>query len=153
MGELSLSVNLSRATFRRSCLKMCKIYSATVLGLLLLGSSFVAFADPTSSPKPTAETGIEGTISVSPAHGGPTRQGVPDSKPLADTEFHVKVQSGVVATFKTDNEGRFRITLPAGHYTVSKKDSVATIGNYSFEVDVLPGQMKRVHWECDIGIR
>jgi hypothetical protein len=132
---------------------MRKIYSAVVLGLFLLWSSFVVFADPTSTPKPASETGIEGTISVSPAHGGPTRQGVPDSKPLADTEFHVKVQSGVVATFKTDNEGRFRITLPAGHYTVSKKGSGAAIGNYSFEVEVVPGQMKRVHWECDIGIR
>ena len=61
----------------------------------------------------------------------------------------MKVQSGVVATFKTDNEGRFRITLPAGHYTVSKKDSVATIGNYSFEVECAP----RTDEACSLGMR
>jgi len=132
---------------------MRKFDFAPVLALFMVWSSSVMSAEPNSTPKAGSETGLEGTISVSPVQGGPTRQGVPDSKPLANTEFHVKVQSGVVASFKTDDEGRFKITLPAGHYTVSKKDWVGGMGNYSFDVDVAPGQMKRVHWDCDTGIR
>jgi hypothetical protein len=132
---------------------MSKLHFAIGSVLFLVLSSPDMSADSSPSPKPASETGIEGTIFIGPVQAGPTRQGVPDSKPLANTDFQVKVQSGVVASFKTDDEGRFRITLPAGHYTVSRKDSVASIGNYSFEVEVTAGQMKRVHWECDSGIR
>jgi len=123
-----------------------------VVAVLAL-SSQVVLAEPPSTPKSALETGIEGTISVSPIHGGPTRQGIPDSRPLANTEFLVGRQDAVVASFKTDQQGRFRITLPPGHYTISIKDRNAMGGSHSFEVDLAAGQMKLVHWDCDTGIR
>ena len=129
---------------------MGRLFSIFVLLLLPLLSA--VSGEPSAAPK--EESGVEGVITVGPIHGGPVRQDVPSSKPLADTEFKVEKQNGLVLSFKTDAKGRFKISLPAGHYTISKKDSIAAgIGNYSFEVDVAPNQMKRVQWECDTGIR
>lgn len=111
-------------------------------------------AEPPSSPKSQPESGIEGVISAGPIHGGPTRQGAPDSKPLANIEFLVEKEKSVVASFKTDDQGRFRVSLPAGHYTISRKDWNAKIGSYGpFEVNVAAGQMKVVQWNCETGLR
>ena len=94
-------------------------------------------------------------ISISPIHGGPTRIGIPNSKPLAQAEFVIKKGEDNVATFTTDEQGRFRVTLPPGHYTVEKKDGgKRRIGSSGpFEVDIAEGQMKQVQWTCDSGMR
>ena len=131
---------------------MSRLFSISMLAVFLSWTPYVFPDGPSPTPGSEQESGIEGMISVGPIHGGPTRQGVPDSKPLADTEFKVEKQDGVVMSFKTDSEGRFRISLPAGHYTISKKDGTAAIGHYSFEVDLTPGQVKHVQWKCDTGI-
>ncbi len=80
------------------------------------------------TPAAEAQSGIEGSITLSPAHGGPSRVGVPDSKPLANAEFVVEDETGKVAEFATDDAGRFRIALPPGHYTVSLKNKKRGIG-------------------------
>jgi hypothetical protein len=122
--------------------------------VVLLGLvSRLILAEASPKPKTAPDTGIEGVISVGPVRGGPSRQGVPDSAPLANTTFIVKSENGTVTSFETDGQGRFRIPLPSGHYIVSKKDWRAGIGNYSFEVDVVAGHMKTVQWSCDTGIR
>jgi hypothetical protein len=119
--------------------------------LVLALFSQLALAEAPSTPRP--ETGLEGVISAGPIRGGPTRQGVPDSSPLANIEFLVAKENSIVASFKTDDQGRFRISLPSGHYTVSRKDWKAKLGSYSFEVDVVAGQLKTVQWNCDTGLR
>jgi hypothetical protein len=126
-------------------------------------SIFVAFltlfsrvvpAQPSPTPKPEPETALEGVISAGPIQGGPSRQGVPDSRPPANIEFIVEKENSTVASFKTDDQGRFRISLPSGHYTISRKDWKASIGSYGpFEVDVAAGQIKKVQWNCDTGMR
>ena len=81
-------------------------------------------------------------ISVSAAHGGPSRAGVPDSRPLANTAFIVKKGNNTITSFRTDNQGCFRISLAAGHYTISRKDWEGPVWNYGpFEVDVAAGQI------------
>ena len=116
--------------------------------------SRVGLAEPPSTPKAQPETGIEGVILAGPIHGGPTRQGVPDSRPLANIEFLVEKENKIVASFRTDDQGRFRVPVPAGHYTISRKDWNAKIGSYGpFEVDVAAGQMKVVQWNCETGLR
>ncbi len=123
------------------------------VALLALFSRFV-LAETPATPKTEPGTGLEGVISVGPIHGGPSRRGEPDSKPLANTEFVVLKKNSTVASFKTDNQGRFRISLPSGHYTISRKDYKAKIGGYGpFEVDVATGQIKTVQWSCDSGMR
>ncbi|MBA3833070.1 MAG: hypothetical protein H0X34_14475 [Chthoniobacterales bacterium] len=101
----------------------------------------------------TGESGIEGSILVSPVMGGPTRQGAPDAKPLPQTEFLVKQGESVVATFQTDEQGHFRVSLGAGHYSVVKREKGAMGFFGPFEVDVPSGKMKTVQWKCDSGIR
>jgi hypothetical protein len=101
-----------------------------------------------------SETGIEGVITISPVQAGPVRADAPSSKPLANAGFAVKNQKGEVASFITDDQGRFRTALAPGHYKVSRKGRTSGIGKYGpFEVDVVAGQMTKVQWECDSGMR
>ena len=105
-------------------------------------------------PTAEAESGIEGEITLSPIHGGPSQVGVPDSKALANAEFKVENESGGVAEFITDDAGRFHLSLPPGHYTVSLKNRKPGIGKYGpFDVDITAGQTSKVQWNCDSGIR
>jgi hypothetical protein len=100
-------------------------------------------------------TGIEGVITFSPTQPGPISADAPSSKPLANATFVVENEKKAeVASFTTDDQGRFRIPLAPGHYTVSKKGKKGGIGRYGpWEVDVRADQMTRVTWECDTGIR
>ncbi len=124
---------------------------ATVLPFALFWSDL---AQSASTPKAESETAVEGVILVSPIHGGPSKQGAPDSAPLANIEFVVVKENSTVASFKTDDQGRFRVSLPAGHYTISRKEGKAAIGSYGpFEVDVAAGRVKKVQWTCDSGLR
>jgi len=100
------------------------------------------------------ETGIEGVITISPTQPGPIRADAPGSQPLPNTAFVVENEKGEVASFTTDDHGHFRTSVPPGHYKVSIKGKKLGIGRYGpFEVDVVPGKMTKVQWECDSGIR
>jgi hypothetical protein len=100
-------------------------------------------------------TGIEGVITFGPTQGGPIRADTPSSNPLANATFVVETEKGAeVASFTTDDQGRFRVPLTPGHYTVSKEGKKHGIGHYGpFDVDVVAGRMTNVQWECDTGIR
>ena len=100
------------------------------------------------------ESGIEGIITISPARPGPIRANEAGSVPLANATFVVENNNGEVASFTTDEQGRFRASLPPGHYVVSLKSKKGGIGRYGpFEADVVPGQMTKVQWTCDTGMR
>ena len=114
----------------------------------------VAWAGTQSTPSTEAGTGLEGSISLHGISGGPVKQGVPDSKPLANTTFVVKNGDLTITSFTTDDQGRFRISLPSGHYTVSKKDWNSRVGFYGpFPIDITAGQIKKVQWNCDTGMQ
>src|SRR6476620_949736 len=105
------------------------------------------------TPSP-GESGIEGVITISPANPGPTRVGAAASMPLANAAFAVEKNNGEMSSFITDGQGRFRVSLPSGHYKVSLKGKKSSIGRFGpFEADVTPGKMTNVQWECDSGIR
>ena len=114
----------------------------------------VARAETQPTPPPEPGTGLEGSISLHNISGGPVRQGVPDSKPLANTTFVVKKEDLTIASFTTDDQGRFRISLPPGHYSISKKDWTSRVGFFGpFEVEIGAGQTKKVQWNCDTGMQ
>jgi hypothetical protein len=120
-----------------------------ILGLLVMTACVSVGQTPS-----VVETGIEGVITISPTQPGPIRADSPGSKPLANAAFVVESEKGEVASFTTDNEGRFRIPLAPGHYRVSIKGKKGGIGRFGpFEVDVVPGKVTNVQWECDSGIR
>jgi hypothetical protein len=130
--------------------KMNKVCSfALVLFAICCG---VVSAQP--SPSPAARTSLEGVIVISPAYPGPTREGLSDKAPLVHTAFIVQKANETVASFTTDEKGAFRISLPPGHYTVTAKNQAPRIGRFGpFEVDLVEGQVTKVNWTCDSGMR
>ena len=64
------------------------------------------------------------------------------------------MDGSAVAEFTTDDQGKFRVSLPPGHYSVTKKNRQKGIGRYGpFDIDVVAGQMTKVEWQCDTGMR
>jgi hypothetical protein len=136
-------------------IKYATMFSRPIIVMLLtLFSCFALAATTQAGAQPETGTGLEGEIRISPIHGGPHRLGVPNSKPLAHTVFVVKKEEQIIASFETDDEGRFRVSLPPGKCTVSKQGAKGRVGGYGpFEVEIVAGQMKKVQWECDSGMR
>lgn len=121
---------------------------------IILGLLFMDVCACTGQTPSGGESGIEGTITISPARPGPIRAGEAASVPLANATFVVENSNAEVASFTTDDKGRFRASLPPGHYKVSLKGRKSSIGRFGpFEVDVVSGKMTNVQWECDSGIR
>jgi hypothetical protein len=115
--------------------------------LVLLVMSLSSAQTPSGSG-----TGLEGVITISPIHPGPTRDDIPSSAPLANCTFAVQNEKGTVTSFTTDDQGRFRIPLAPGHYAVSMKERrIRRCG--PFDVDVVAGEMINVEWRCDTGMR
>ncbi|MFL6501611.1 MAG: hypothetical protein ACJ8LL_12955 [Candidatus Udaeobacter sp.] len=121
----------------------------TAFGLIVM-----AVCVSTGQIPSAGQSGIQGVITISPANPGPTRIGAAASMPLAKLTFAVEKNNNEVASFITDEQGRFRVELPAGHYKISLKGRRSSIGHIGpFEADVEPGKMTNVEWECDSGIR
>src|SRR3954469_22862481 len=104
------------------------------------------------TPTP-ASSGIEGVIMVSPNRPGPIHKDRPSTGPAANVEFVVKKGDARVTSFTADAEGRFRVLLPPGHYTVLREDPGARIGHWRFEAEVKPGEVTKVQWVGDSGMR
>lgn len=99
-------------------------------------------------------TGIEGTISLGPTHGGPTRAGEVDSAPLANIAFQVVDKASIVTSFTTDASGHFKVPLRPGHYSVKRRDPKPKFPRCGpWQVEVTGGGFAQLHWECDSGMR
>jgi hypothetical protein len=118
---------------------------AALAGILLLAGMVCA--------EPFHDSGIEGVISVSPSKPGPIRKGEESVAPVGNMEFVVKNGDMRITSFTTDSEGRFRVSLPPGHYTVLREDSGSRAGHWRFEIDVAAGEFKKVSWTGDSGMR
>jgi len=122
--------------------------------LIAFGLIVMAVCASTGQTPSAGESGIEGVITIGPANPGPIRADAPASIPLANATFVVEKNNGEVTSFITDDQGRFRVSLPPGHYKISLKGRKTTIGRFGpFEADVASGKMTNVQWECDSGIR
>lgn len=102
----------------------------------------------------TSESGVEGVISMSPTHGGPIRKDEPESRPLPNVAFVIKKGDEVVGSFTTDEHGAFRVPLPPGAYKITRRDTPGGIGKFeNYDVQVAAGEMKKVTWTVDTGLR
>ena len=102
----------------------------------------------------TAASGIEGTATVSPTHGGPSKLGEDDSAPMANVSFRVEAAGATVTTFKTDAKGYFKVDLPPGRYRVRiEQPLMKGRGCALSDVEVTAGLFKKVHLDCDSGMR
>ena len=104
------------------------------------------------TPSPGA-SGIEGTVLVSPSRPGPITKDGPSVAPARNVQFLVKAGDATVKTFTTDGEGRFQVALPPGHYVVLREGAAPRVGSWRFEADVIAGQMTKVNWTADSGMR
>jgi hypothetical protein len=122
------------------------IVGATLIALL----SMTAMAETPAS----STSGIEGTIGVSPSRPGPIRKEEgPSVAPVRYAQFAIKAGDATVKTFATDSEGRFQVALPPGHYVIVREGAPSRIGRWRFEADVVVGQMTKVNWTADSGMR
>jgi hypothetical protein len=101
---------------------------------------------------PPGTSGIEGTVLVSPSRPGPITKDGPSVAPARNVQFLVKAGDATVKTFTTDGEGRFQVALPPGHYIILR-EGAGRIGRWLFEAVVVAGQMTRVNWTADSGMR
>ena len=122
----------------------------------IVGATLIALFSMTAvAETPAAGTsGIEGTIAVSPIRGGPIRKDEgPSVAPVRNAQFVVKAGDATVKTFTTDGEGRFQVALPPGHYVIAREGAAPRIGRWRFEANVAAGQVTKVKWTADSGVR
>lgn len=102
-----------------------------------------------------ADTGIQGTLTVSPSRPGPARKGseLPNAAPLSNATFRVTSNERVVTTFTSDAGGHFRVALKPGHYSIVLAENRFPRPCGPFEIDVETGKMLEVEWRCDSGMR
>jgi hypothetical protein len=123
--------------------------------LSIIGATLIALFSMTAvaeTPAP-GTSGIEGTILVSPSRPGPITKDGPSVAPVRNAQFVVKAGDATVKTFTTDGEGRFQVALLPGHYVIMREGAGAGIGRWRFEADVVAGQMTKVNWTADSGMR
>jgi RNase P/RNase MRP subunit p29 len=129
---------------------MAHVYISTIGATLIALFSMAAVAETT----PPGTSGIEGTIVVSPTRPGPIRKDEERSvAPVRNAQFAIKTGDATVKTFTTDGEGRFQVALPPGHYVIVKEGALPRIGRWRFEADVVAGQVTKVKWTADSGMR
>jgi hypothetical protein len=124
--------------------------------LSFIAAALIALACMTAvaeTPAPVM-SGIEGTIVVSPTRPGPIRKDEePSVAPVGNVQFVVKAGDATVKTFTTDGEGRFQVALPSGHYVIQREVPGSRVGRWRFEADVVAGQVTKVNWTADSGMR
>ena len=124
--------------------------------LSIIGATLIALFSvmAVAETPPPGTGGIEGMILVSPSRPGPIRKDEgPSVAPVRNAPFVVEAGDATVKTFTTDGEGRFQVALPPGHYVVLREGAGARIGRWRFEADVVAGQMTKVNWTADSGMR
>jgi len=129
---------------------MANVYISIVAATLIALLYMKAVAE---TPSP-GTSGIEGTIVVSPTRPGPIRKDEePSVAPVRNAQFAVKAGDATVKTFTTDGEGRFQVALPPGQYVIVREGTPPRIGRWRFEADVVAGQVTKVNWTADSGMR
>ena len=121
----------------------------------VIAATLIALFSMTAVAKtpPPGTSGIEGTVLVSPSRPGPITKDGPSVAPARNVRFVVKAGDATVKIFTTDGEGRFQVALPPGHYIILREDAGARIGRWRFEADVVAGEMTKVNWTADSGMR
>jgi hypothetical protein len=127
---------------------------AAILSVAAVLAAIVPVMTIAATPTPgSSSSGIEGVIMVSPIRPGPIRKDGPSAAPAPNVTFVVMKADERVASLTTDAEGRFRILLPPGQYTVLREDPGARVGHWRFEAEVKAGEITTVRWVGDSGMR
>jgi hypothetical protein len=122
-----------------------------VVSILLLFLVGCAGRGPSSSD----DSGIRGTVLLGPTCPVETLESPCPDRPLADVEIRVLRGSDVVATVRSDGEGRFAVALDPGRYEVQAVVEEGGPGMSAKPVDVVvtSGVFNDVNVPVDSGIR
>ncbi len=102
-----------------------------------------------------AESGVSGTVTVSPAGPGPQRAGRSSTKRLSGAEVQLRDAAGtIVARANADSNGKFRILAPAGQYELHIDTHHALFPRCQGQsVQVADGEVAHFDIACDSGMR
>jgi hypothetical protein len=106
-------------------------------------------------PSSSRESGIRGTVLLGPTCPVETLESPCPDRPLADVEIRVLRGGDVVATVRSDGEGRFAVALDPGRYEVQAVVEEGGPGMSAKPVDVVvtSGVFNEVNVPVDSGIR
>lgn len=106
-------------------------------------------------PSSSGDSGIRGTVLLGPTCPVETLESPCPDRPLADAEIRVLRGGDVVATARSDGEGRFAVALDPGRYEVQAVVEEGGPGMSAKPVDVLVtnGVFSDVNVPVDSGIR
>jgi hypothetical protein len=125
-------LNQARRGVRSAAVHSWKMFA---IGLWALSAAMACGEPPTD-----AKTRIAGVATIGPINAGP----------LARASFTIKAGEQVVASFATDEQGRFSVSLPPGRYIAELNDRMTGTGQCGpFSFEVAAGKMKTVEWHCD----
>jgi hypothetical protein len=101
------------------------------------------------------ESGVSGTVTISPARPGPQRAGEAGSRPLSGAEVLLHdAQGRIVARANVDSKGDFRILAPAGQYELRVDTRGALYPRCQAQrAQVTDAQLTRIDIVCDSGMR
>jgi hypothetical protein len=101
-----------------------------------------------------AQTGIVGTVSVSPTTRGPQRPGSGAAR-LANAAVQLSDGRGrVVAQVAADEQGQFALRVPAGDYQIRARTATSPFPRCNASsVRVSPDRLTRVDLICNSGIQ
>jgi hypothetical protein len=106
-------------------------------------------------PSSSGDSGIRGIVLLGPTCPVETLESPCPDRPLADVEIRVLRGSDVVATVRSDGEGRFAVALDPGRYEVQAVVEGGGPGMSAKPVDVVVtnGVFNDVNVPVDSGIR
>jgi hypothetical protein len=102
-----------------------------------------------------AQTGVEGTVSVSPAAPRAQLHGASGTASLANTTVQVSDGNGhVIAQAPSDEEGRFTILVPKGEYQIRASPPTSPFPRCkASSIHVSPDRLTHVDIVCNSGIQ
>lgn len=110
-------------------------------------------ASPASTPAPSSDTGVEGIVTIGPTCPVQRVDSPCPDRPYEATIFLLDGARRPIAEVRSAADGRFRVVLAPGTYTLSPQAQGAFPHAAEQTVTVLEGQITTVQIAFDSGIR